>query len=111
MRQTVGLPPDARGVRRPRGCTNASATLRGLQAELRGELTCGILPFWMERAMDERHGGVVGFVAADGARRLDAPKGSILHARVLWTFSAAHRLLGDRAALAHAGHLAEHFRS
>jgi mannobiose 2-epimerase len=76
-------------------CMAAEATLRTLRAEMEGELTGRILPFWMENALDQRHGGVVGVIAGDGERHEDAPKGAVLHARFLWTFSAAYREFGD----------------
>jgi len=71
--------------------------LLAMRAELAAELTGRILPYWMTRAADERNGGVVGLIDGDGVRHEDAPKGSIVHARVLWTFAAAHRVLGDCA--------------
>jgi len=64
---------------------------------MRAELIRDILPFWMERASDRRNGGIIGFIEENGTADPTAPKGSILHARVLWTFSAACRHLGDEA--------------
>ena len=57
------------------------------------ELTQHILPFWLDR-MQDPSGGWYGRI--DGVGRLvpDAPKGAILNARILWTFSSAFRLLG-----------------
>lgn len=83
--------------------------LRTLRDEMRDELTARILPFWMNEASDRRHGGVVGFISEDGRRDDDAPKGCILHARMLWTFSAAFRLLGDDSYRAVAERSAVHF--
>lgn len=56
-------------------------------------LTDNILPYWL-RLIDEEHGGFYGRV--DGAETLcpTADKGAILHARILWAFSAAYRVLG-----------------
>ncbi|HEX9109700.1 MAG TPA: AGE family epimerase/isomerase, partial [Longimicrobiales bacterium] len=71
-----------------------SDELRQLGRELRQELTEGILPYWLERAVDQRHGGFVGYITGDEVVRDDDPKGSILNARILWTFSAAYRALG-----------------
>ena len=74
------------------------AELRRLRAELERELTGRILPYWMTRAADERNGGYVGLITADDdARHEDAPKGAIVHARIVWTFAAASRVLGDCA--------------
>jgi mannobiose 2-epimerase len=51
-----------------------------------------ILPFWMERMQDPR-GGFYGRIDGYGTLHADAPKGAILNARILWTFSAAYRVL------------------
>lgn len=63
-----------------------------LRAEVLDELQTNILPYWMERMTDPR-GGFYG--RRDGSDALDAeaPKGAILNARILWTFSAAYRVL------------------
>jgi cellobiose epimerase len=87
----------------------ADTVLQALRAEMRDELVQRILPFWMDEAADRRRGGVVGFVAEDGRRDDEAPKGSILHARLLWTFSAAYRALGDETYRAAAERSAVHF--
>ncbi|HEV7991148.1 MAG TPA: AGE family epimerase/isomerase [Gemmatimonadaceae bacterium] len=85
------------------------AVLRSLRDEMRDELTQRILPFWMNEAADQRRGGVVGLIAEDGTRQDDAPKGCILHARLLWTFSAAYHALGDDAYRAAAERAAVYF--
>jgi cellobiose epimerase len=74
---------------------NGAERVRSLEAELRRELTGNILPYWMTRALDDEHGGFVGLITGDEAPVKDAPKGAVLNARILWTFSAAHRVLGD----------------
>ena len=61
-------------------------------------LRSGILPFWLERMRDPR-GGWLGRIDGRGNIDADAPKGCVLNARILWTFSAAARLLGDRSYL------------
>ena len=70
-------------------------TLRNdiLRAEVLSELENDILPFWLNKMQDPA-GGFRGRI--DGTGRLDAeaPKGAILNARILWTFSSAYRLLG-----------------
>lgn len=57
------------------------------------ELESNILPYWMDNMVDPR-GGFYG--RRDGGENLipDAPKGAILNARILWTFSATYRVLG-----------------
>ncbi len=71
--------------------------------EVRENLTSNILPFWL-RLQDPR-GGFFGKVLADGTVVEDAPRGVILNARLIWTFSAVSEALGDlayREAAAHA---------
>jgi len=50
-----------------------------------------ILPFWEKNAPDPR-GGFYGTLLNDGTPLPDAPKGSVLNARILWTFSKAYEL-------------------
>lgn len=52
-----------------------------------------ILPYWMTGMVDPR-GGFYGRRDGHDMLHEDAPKGAILNARILWTFSAAYRLLG-----------------
>jgi mannobiose 2-epimerase len=81
-----------------------------LRSELERELTERILPFWMTRAVDERNGGFLGYIDGEGVSRPAAPKGSVLNARILWTFSAAYRVLGDPAYRATADRAIDYFR-
>jgi cellobiose epimerase len=74
-----------------------TATLQAIRRELHLELTRGILPYWMERTIDHVHGGFVGFIDGDDVVAPDAPKAVVLNTRILWTFSAAFRALGDGA--------------
>jgi len=71
--------------------------LNMLRAELEHELTHGILPYWMHRAVDQERGGFVGAITEDDRPEPDAPKGAILNARILWTFAAAYRVVADPA--------------
>lgn len=86
-----------------------AAALRRVRSEMRREVTERILPYWETVAADERHGGLVGLVTADGTRHLDAPKGSVVHARALWTFATASHTVGGDAQRDMADRLAEHF--
>ncbi len=74
--------------------------------ELKYCLTENILPYWMEKMKDPR-GGYYG--RRDGHDNLDekAPKGAILQARILWTFSAAYNSLGNPEYLDEARHAYE----
>jgi mannobiose 2-epimerase len=75
------------------------AVLETLQRELANELIQRILPYWATHVVDERRGGFVGYISADNLRHFDAAKGAVLNARILWTFSAAYRVLRSRAYL------------
>lgn len=62
-----------------------------------------ILPYWLDR-MTDPEGGFYG--RRDGNDRLDceAPRGAILNARILWTFSAAYSATADERYLKAAMH-------
>jgi len=62
-------------------------------------LTEVILPFWMTRMVDAR-GGFYGRIDGCGNVYPEAVKGAVLNARILWTFAAAYRVMGDSAYLA-----------
>ncbi len=64
-----------------------------LRAEVRAELENDILPFWLDRMQDPA-GGFYGQMDGSGRLIPDAPRGGILCARILWTFSSAYRILG-----------------
>lgn len=64
------------------------------------ELTGNILPFWAEKMKDTENGGFFGRISGKNQLLQDAPKGGILNARILWTFSAAYRALGNKEYLA-----------
>ena len=64
-----------------------------LQNEVQWELENNILPFWMNRMIDSEYGDFHGQITGNTQRVVHAPKGAILNARILWTFSAAYRLL------------------
>ncbi len=57
------------------------------------ELESDILPFWMEK-MKDPSGGFHGRIDGHGNLVEGAEKGTILNARILWTFAAAGRVLG-----------------
>lgn len=73
------------------------ATVESLGREMRTELTCRILPYWRDRVVDHERGGFHGYIGPHGVPQPDAPRGAILNGRILWTFSAAYRALGDVA--------------
>lgn len=67
--------------------------------ELLAELRENILPYWINKMTDHEFGGFYG--RRDGHDNLEeqSPKGVILNTRILWTFSAAARLLKDESYL------------
>lgn len=64
------------------------------QLELEHELK-DILAYWIKHAIDGKNGGFVGRIDHNGNIYYDAPKGSVLNSRILWTFSAAYNLTKD----------------
>jgi mannobiose 2-epimerase len=76
--------------------TTEAERLTSLGEAMTRDLRGNVLPFWLGQVLDERH-GFHGFVSERGAVDPDAPMGSVLCARLLWTFSAAFRAFGDPA--------------
>lgn len=68
-------------------------TILTLKQEMQEVLTANILPYWMNRMVDEQHGGFYGRITGTEELMPQAEKGAILHARILWTYAAAYRLL------------------
>ncbi len=66
--------------------------LQQLQTEVIENMTTNILPYWMEKMVDDKQGGFYG--RRDGFDHLEegAPKGAILNGRLLWSFAAAYRI-------------------
>lgn len=50
------------------------------------------LPFWCGPALDQKHGGWMGWLANDLKPDRTQPKGLIVNTRILWAFSAAYRV-------------------
>lgn len=68
-------------------------TTNDFKTALLDELKDNILPYWITKVIDHRNGGFQGRIAGDETPYPDAPKGAILHARILWTFSAAYAII------------------
>ncbi len=66
--------------------------LTRFRSEAGAELT-RILAYWEANAPDRAKGGFIGRVDHNGKRYPDAEKGCVLNSRILWTFSAAYRVL------------------
>lgn len=68
-----------------------------LREELQQELA-DILQFWIHHTVDHERGGFYGRIDGKGTVHHNAEKGSVLNARILWTFSrAGSREAADRA--------------
>ena len=83
-----------------------------LKREVQDVLQKNILPFWL-KMQDMENGGYYGQMKGDGTIVKDANKGGILNARILWSFSAAYRVLGNpeylQAATRAKDYFVEHF--
>ncbi len=68
-------------------------TIKNMKAEMQDVLENNILRFWLDKMQDSEQGGFYGRM--DGHHQLhpEAEKGAILNARILWSFSAAYRVL------------------
>ena len=66
--------------------------MQQLQKKVKKEVMDHILPFWMQ-LKDEKYGGFYGMVNYDLQIDKNSVKGGIATARLLWSFSAAYRVL------------------
>lgn len=80
-----------------------------LYSELESELHDQILPFWKEKMVDFSTGGFYGRALYDETIVSEAPRGSVLNARILWTFSAAYNATGREEYLEFARYAYEYF--
>ena len=85
--------------------TGHTEMLRALQHEAAECVTKNILPFWLTRMRDRDRGGWYGRMTGSGVTERDAVRGAILYGRLLWTFSAAHRVLGKRGMINHSEYI------
>ena len=69
--------------------------LRKFGERIEGEWRNNIAPFWLKHSPDDTYGGFRGWMSNDLRVDPQASKGIILNARILWTFSHAHRLYRD----------------
>ena len=82
-----------------------------LYKELKSEMTENILPFWMNQVYDIKTGSFFGQILHDETIVHDSPKGVVLNARILWTFSAAYNETGDTVYLEFAEKAYHYFSS
>lgn len=71
--------------------------------EVKSHLLQTIIPFW-KSLRDDSFGGYYGWMGYDLAVDREAVKGCILNSRILWFFSNAYTLLGEKSLLEEARH-------
>ena len=71
------------------------------KTELTHELS-RILDYWIKYTPDEVNGGFIGRIDSNENIVADSPKGSVLNARILWSFAAAYNLNKNNAYLIYA---------
>ncbi len=84
-----------------------------MKQEMQDVVENNILRFWLDKMVDHENGGFYGRIDGHGVLHPDAEKGAILNARILWSFSAAYRVLGDeeylKAATRAKDYIIDHF--
>jgi len=72
-----------------------------------------ILSWWMTNTIDNEKGGFIGKIDHTNKPYPQAAKGAVLNSRILWAFSSAYNLTGDKNYLSIAGrafnYITEHF--
>jgi mannobiose 2-epimerase len=71
------------------------SNLKNLKIELTLELQ-SILSYWMGNTIDTKNGGFIGQIDYNNNKNEEAEKGSVLNARLLWTFSAAYKISNNQ---------------
>lgn len=74
------------------------ATIATYKAEVTAELA-HLLQWWMTFTVDPKNGGFYGKIDSNNKVVPNAPKGLVLNARILYTFSSAYLLTGNREEL------------
>ena len=69
--------------------------IKTMCGEMQDVVQNNILRFWLEKMQDRENGGFYGRIDGSEVLHPDAEKGAILNARILWSFSAAYRVLGN----------------
>ncbi|GAB1623832.1 N-acylglucosamine 2-epimerase [Agarivorans sp. B2Z047] len=77
--------------------------LQDFKQEMAHEVDNNILSFWLEM-IDKENGGFHCFADFNGTVDKEHDKAVLLHSRILWSFSAAHRILPNDKYLAAAKH-------
>ena len=82
-----------------------------MKKEMQDVVQNNILRFWIDKMVDRENGGFYGRMDGQEVLHKDAEKGAILNARILWSFSAAYRVLGNPEYLKMATYAKEYFIS
>ena len=83
--------------------------IKTLKQEVLDVLTQNLLPFWLDKMQDREHGGFYGQMTGRYELNREADKGAILNARILWSFSAAYRVLSRLSP--HTPHLSDYLEA
>ena len=90
-----------------------NSIVKTMKQEMQDVLQDNILRFWLDKMQDQEHGGFYGRIDGSAVLHPEAEKGAILNARILWSFSAAYRVLGNQeyldAATRAKNYIIEHF--
>jgi N-acyl-D-glucosamine 2-epimerase len=73
--------------------------IRLMKQEMQDVVENNILRFWLDKMVDREYGGFYGRIDGNNQLHSEAEKGAILNARILWSFSAAYRILRNPAYL------------
>ena len=83
--------------------------IKTMRKEMQDVVQNNILSFWMNKMVDRENGGFYGRIDGHEVLHPDAEKGAILNARILWSFSAAYRVLGNPEYLEMATYAKDYF--
>ena len=72
-----------------------SIKLQQLKSELTAELD-SILKYWSNHTLDNQNGGFIGQIDFNNHFIANAEKGSVLNARILWSFSASYQVTKNK---------------
>lgn len=70
--------------------------LTDIKSEMLDVLQNNILNYWIEKVQDNENGGFYGRITGEEQLIPQSEKGAVLNARILWTFSAAYRVLKNK---------------
>ena len=83
--------------------------IQTMKREMQDVVENNILRVWMDKMQDHEHGGFYGRIDGHEVLHPEAEKGAILNARILWSFSAAYRVLKKPEYLEMATYAKEYF--